>query len=214
MSNATGFNQRLINLCQDTQFRFRKKTPKISGNSIKKCISIFFNNYYKMNTSGVDCITIILSISKKVDISIAFRDAEEQAEKIALEIESQPAYKERTDVENGDENEEAKFAAVERPQSSSPDEIKVGKYVAPGRRKQHNTQAGKLIRPSQINNNSNISSTSVPIGLSQQNTSNKYSTLVSHSMSSQQQTMQKNSGTYRKINGLEGQQNIQYFDLS
>lgn len=112
-----------------------------------------------------------------------------------MEIESQPAYKERTDVENGDENEEAKFAAVERPQSSSPDEIKVGKYVAPGRRKQHNTQAGKLIRPTQIiNNNSNISSSSVPIGSSQHNTSNKYSSLVSHSMSTQQQTMQKNAG--------------------
>lgn len=122
------------------------------------------------------------------------RDAEEQAEKIALEIESQPAYKERTDVENGDENEEAKFAAVERPQSISPDEIKAGKYVAPGRRKQHNTQAGKLIRPSQINNNTvNTSSSSlVPVGISsQQNTNNKYNTLASHSMPQQQQ---KSSG--------------------
>lgn len=126
------------------------------------------------------------------------RDAEEQAEKIALEIESQPAYKERTDVENGDENEEAKFAAVERPQSSSPDEIKAGKYVAPGRRKQHNTQAGKLIRPTQINNNSaTASSSSVPVGLSPQQTSNnKYNTLTTHSMLQPQQTIQKGSGLH------------------
>lgn len=73
------------------------------------------------------------------------RDAEEQAEKIASEIENQPAYKERADLENGDE--ESRFAAVERPRSNSPDEVKAntGKYVAPGRRK--NTQTGKLIRP-------------------------------------------------------------------
>lgn len=115
-----------------------------------------------------------------------------------MEIESQPAYKERTDVENGDENEEAKFAAVERPQSSSPDEIKAGKYVAPGRRKQHNTQAGKLIRPSQINNNSaTANSPSAPVGSSpQQNINNKYNTLTSHSMPQQQQTMQKSSSMH------------------
>lgn len=115
-----------------------------------------------------------------------------------MEIESQPAYKERTDIENGDENEEAKFAAVERPQSSSPDEIKVGKYVAPGRRKQHNTQAGKLIRPSQLNNSNNntssSSSSSVPILSTQQNSNNKYS-LVSHSLPPQQPSVQKSAGT-------------------
>lgn len=78
--------------------------------------------------------------------SINCRDAEEQAEKIASEIENQPAYKERADLENGDE--EARFAAVERPRSDSPEELKAnsGKYVAPGRRK--NTQTGKLIRSS------------------------------------------------------------------
>lgn len=77
--------------------------------------------------------------------SLLCRDAEEQAEKIASEIENQPAYKERADLENGDE--ESRFAAVERPRSNSPDEVKAntGKYVAPGRRK--NTQTGKLIRP-------------------------------------------------------------------
>lgn len=126
-----------------------------------------------------------------------YRDAEEQAEKIALEIESQPAYKERTDVENGDENEEAKFAAVERPESNSPDEIKVGKYVAPGRRKQHNTQAGKLIRPAQLNNssitNSCNSGSTAPIIPMQQSSGNKYSPLVSHSIAPQQ-SVQKTSG--------------------
>lgn len=129
-----------------------------------------------------------------------FRDAEEQAEKIALEIESQPAYKERTDIENGDENEEAKFAAVERPQSSSPDEIKVGKYVAPGRRKQHNTQAGKLIRPSQLSNSNNnsSSSSSVPILSTQQSSNNKYPSLVSHSLPPQQ-SVQKSTGAYERF---------------
>lgn len=113
-----------------------------------------------------------------------------------MEIESQPAYKERTDVENGDENEEAKFAAVERPRSSSPDEIKAGKYVAPGRRKQHNTQAGKLIRPTQLNNTNisgNPSTSAVQVVSPQQNSNSKYSTLVSHSLPLQQ-SVQKTSG--------------------
>lgn len=44
---------------------------------------------------------------------IVFRDAEEQAQKIASEIENQTAYKERIDLENGDEEE--RFAAVIRP---------------------------------------------------------------------------------------------------
>lgn len=121
------------------------------------------------------------------------RDAEEQAEKIAQEIESQPAYKERTDVENGDENEEAKFAAVERPDSSSPDEIKAGKYVAPGRRKQHNTQAGKLIRPTQLNNsNININSNNSSLPTSTMQQSSKYLPMVPHSAPTQQ--IQKPSG--------------------
>lgn len=46
------------------------------------------------------------------------RDAEEQAEKIASEIENQASYKERSDLENGDE--ETRFAAVERPGANSP----------------------------------------------------------------------------------------------
>lgn len=125
---------------------------------------------------------------------LIYRDAKEQAEKIALEIESQPAYKERTDVENGDENEEAKFAAVERPRSSSPDEIKVGKYVAPGRRKQHNTQVGKLIRPTPLINSNisgNPSTSSGQVVSPHQNSNNKYSAMVSHSL---QQSVQKTSG--------------------
>lgn len=48
-----------------------------------------------------------------------FRDAEEQAEKIAHEIENQTTYKDRAELENNDENEESKYAAVERPSSTT-----------------------------------------------------------------------------------------------
>lgn len=92
---------------------------------------------------------------------------------------------------------------MERPESSSPDEIKAGKYVAPGRRKQHNTQAGKLIRPTQINSsNINISSNTPPISTMsiQQSSNSKYIPMVPHSAPSQQ--IQKTSGesnNYRYI---------------
>lgn len=68
--------------------------------------------------------------------------------------------------------------------------------MAPGRRKQHNTQAGKLIRPSQLssgNTTNNASTSSAPLMSSQQNNSNKYSPLVSHSLQPQQ-SVQKNPG--------------------
>lgn len=46
-----------------------------------------------------------------------FRDNEKRAEIIAAEIESQANYKERIELENGDE--ETRFAAVERPSSTN-----------------------------------------------------------------------------------------------
>uniref|UniRef100_A0A1I8JU87 LsmAD domain-containing protein n=1 Tax=Anopheles funestus TaxID=62324 RepID=A0A1I8JU87_ANOFN len=46
-----------------------------------------------------------------------FKVQEQEAEKIANEIENNPVYKERIDIENGDE--EAAFAAVVRPNSSN-----------------------------------------------------------------------------------------------
>ncbi|XP_077298809.1 ataxin-2-like protein isoform X2 [Arctopsyche grandis] len=96
-----------------------------------------------------------------------FRDAEAKAQEIAAEIESQPLYKRRMELENGDE--EDRYAAVQRPptsrhtrpspppsasamaQSPAPanggSSVQAGdKYVHPNRRK--NPQAGKLIKSS------------------------------------------------------------------
>lgn len=84
------------------------------------------------------------------------RDAEEQAQKIANEIENQVASKDRLDLENGDEEE--RFAAVIRPtehSNNSKDEFVPSseKYVAPARRK--NMMTGKLIRNSMPPSGSN-----------------------------------------------------------
>lgn len=96
-----------------------------------------------------------------------FRKAELAAEKIAREIENQPMYDERADLENGDE--ESQFAAVVRPQGQSPHTFGGNahsnsrnmsggdgkgavvsnasqKYVPPAKRKQ-GQQMGKLITP-------------------------------------------------------------------
>lgn len=78
---------------------------------------------------------------------------------------------------------------MERPESTSPDEHKVGKYVAPGRRK-HNTQAGKLIRPAQLSSNNSSNNNDV-----QQQSSNKYPSLVSHSLPPSQQQKNPPSAT-------------------
>ncbi|XP_059619862.1 ataxin-2 homolog isoform X2 [Phlebotomus argentipes] len=87
-----------------------------------------------------------------------FKDAEAKAEEIAKEIENHPMHNERVDVENGDE--EAAFASVERPSTSSPDanvskgpSTNTQKYVPPAKRKGQST--GKLVRstPPPSNNN-------------------------------------------------------------
>ncbi|KRT81996.1 hypothetical protein AMK59_4944 [Oryctes borbonicus] len=80
-----------------------------------------------------------------------YREREALAQQLANEIESQPAYKQRIEMENGDE--ETLYAAVHRPNqennySKPPSEQQnnssSGKYVPPAKRK--NPTAGKLMR--------------------------------------------------------------------
>ncbi|XP_054285502.1 ataxin-2-like protein [Macrosteles quadrilineatus] len=69
-----------------------------------------------------------------------FKEAEAKAAQIANEIESNPTYKARMDLENGDEEE--RFASVQRPGDSSSDASKP--YMPPAKRKHQ--QAGKFVR--------------------------------------------------------------------
>ncbi|KAK9754124.1 Ataxin 2 SM domain [Popillia japonica] len=79
-----------------------------------------------------------------------YREREAMAQQLANEIESQPAYKQRIEMENGDE--ESLYAAVHRPSqdnsynkpSEQQNNSSSGKYVPPAKRK--NPTAGKLMR--------------------------------------------------------------------
>ncbi|XP_075219613.1 uncharacterized protein LOC142323622 isoform X2 [Lycorma delicatula] len=67
-----------------------------------------------------------------------YKDAEAKATKIANEIENNPTYKARIEIENGDEEE--KFAAVIRPGGSGENNgTDNAKYVPPAKRKSHQT---------------------------------------------------------------------------
>lgn len=95
----------------------------------------------------------------------AFRDAEAKAAKIASEIESNPTYKARIDVENGEEEE--KYAAVVRPSSNESSPNNEGnKYVCPPKRK--TMQPNKPVRtpptlPPQPTTSSSSNSTSTAL---------------------------------------------------
>ncbi|KAJ9590057.1 hypothetical protein L9F63_016819, partial [Diploptera punctata] len=76
-----------------------------------------------------------------------YKDAEAKAAKIASEIESNPSYKARMDLENGDEEE--RFAAVVRPPENQGSGMgggsaDGGKYVPPNKRK--NAQFGQVVK--------------------------------------------------------------------
>uniref|UniRef100_A0A182P7D8 LsmAD domain-containing protein n=1 Tax=Anopheles epiroticus TaxID=199890 RepID=A0A182P7D8_9DIPT len=79
-----------------------------------------------------------------------FKVQELEAEKIANEIENNPVYKERIDIENGDE--EAAFAAVIRPNSSN-----VSPQPASA---QHSTAGGTDKNSNSVSSNSSTSSSS------------------------------------------------------
>ncbi|CAH1393802.1 unnamed protein product [Nezara viridula] len=91
-----------------------------------------------------------------------YKDAEAKAAKIANEIESNPNYKVRIDMENGEE--EDKYAAVVRPSSSDSSPNSEGnKYVCPPKRKTVQSKTNvrtSSVPPVQVGNNNSIKSSS------------------------------------------------------
>lgn len=79
-----------------------------------------------------------------------YKEKEERAAMLAQEIERSDGYKQRNDLENDGDDEEAKFSAVVRPESSTSNP---GKYVPPNKRGQFNQQ--RNMRHGQPGNASN-----------------------------------------------------------
>lgn len=93
-------------------------------------------------TSTYDHTLSAYTVQLRPSDSPDYREAEAKADMIANEIENQPSYRARMELENGDE--EAMFAAVIRGGEANGGSGGGGKYVPPAKRK--NQSSGKMVR--------------------------------------------------------------------
>jgi ataxin 2/2L len=98
-----------------------------------------------------------------------FRQREEKAEQIAMEIERGIDHGVRSALENGD-NEEMAFSAVQRPSpvpvsspSAASPHLSIHRNASPGSSQSAGNGSGKYVAPHMRNNQSQPSTTSVPL---------------------------------------------------